>query len=120
MTVPVKADINPGRMYFYIGEQDLKKDLKNSGAVEVITEPEIQVISMGVRGGYSEKNYEQAREELLAQLSVNHGWKQNGAAYAVFWNGPFVPAFMKKFEVHVPVIPAMGSPEEEQKSIVQR
>lgn len=117
MTVPVKADINPGRMYFYIGEEDLGKDLKNSGAVEVITEPEVQVISLGVRGGYSEKNFEQAREELLGQLATNRGWKKDGEAYAVFWNGPIVPAFMKKFEVHIPVVPTMGS--QEKKSIAQ-
>lgn len=109
MTVPVKADIDPGRMYFYIGTKDLNKDLKNRGAVEVITEPEIQVISMGVRGGYTEQNFEQAREELLSQLAANNGWKKAGEAYAIFWNGPFVPGFMKKFEIHVPVIPAMGA-----------
>jgi DNA gyrase inhibitor GyrI len=117
MTVPVKADINPGRMYFYIGKEDLKKDLKNSGSVEVITEPEVQVISMGVRGGYSEKNYERAREELLDQLSVNNGWRKNGEAYAIFWNGPFVPGFMKKFEVHVPVLPTMSTLEEKERVV---
>ena len=109
MTVPVKADINPGRMYFYIGTEDLKKDLQTRGSVEVITEPEMQVISMGVRGGYSEKNFEQARSELLGQLAANNGWKKDGEAYAIFWNGPFVPGFMKKFEVHVPVVPTMGT-----------
>lgn len=113
MTVPVKADIAPGRMYFYIGTEDLKKDLKNSGSVEIITEPELQVISMGVRGGYSERNFEKAREELLDLLVANKGWKKSGEAYAIFWNGPFVPAFMKKFEVHIPVIPAMANMEDE-------
>ena len=109
MTVPVKAEIDPGRMYFYIGTEDLKKDLKNRGAVEVITEPELQVISMGVRGGYTEKNFEQARSELLSQLAANNGWKKDGEAYAIFWNGPFVPGFMKRFEVHIPVVPTMGT-----------
>lgn len=118
MTVPVKADINPGRMYFYIGKDDLKKNLKNSGEVEVIAEPEVRVISLGVRGGYSEKNFEAARKELLTQLSVNNGWEKSGDAYAVFWNGPIVPAFMKKFEVHIPVVPTMGY-QEQKKSIVK-
>jgi hypothetical protein len=117
MTVPVKAEIDPGRMYFYIGKEDLKKDLKNSGSVEVITEPELQVISLGVRGGYSEKNFEQAREELLDQLAVNKGWKKSGKPYAIFWNGPFVPGFMKKFEVHVPVIPTMSNPEDKDRVV---
>jgi hypothetical protein len=113
MTVPVKADIDPGRMYFYIGAEDLKKDLKSSGAVDVITEPERRVLSIGVRGGYSEKNFEKARDTLLDQLAVEKEWKQNGEAYAIFWNGPFVPGFMKKFEVHVPVVPVENTPEDQ-------
>ena len=119
MTVPVKAEIDPGRMYFYIGTEDLKKDLKNSGSVEVITEPELQVISMGVRGGYTEKNFEQARSELFGQLAANKGWKKSGEAYAIFWNGPMVPAFMKKFEVHIPVIATIGNPEEKTRIVQQ-
>ena len=109
MTVPVKADIDPGNMYFYVGTKDLEKDLKNSSSVEVITEPELQVISIGARGGYSEKNFEQARTKLFDQLANSTDWKKNGEAYAIFWNGPYVPGFMKKFEVHIPVIPIVKS-----------
>ena len=105
MTVPVKADIEPGKMYFYIGTEDLKKDLGNSGSVEVVTEPALQVMSLGVRGGYSQKNFEKARDKLLDQLALSKSWKMDGAVYAIFWNGPYVPFFMKKFEVHVPVVP---------------
>jgi len=105
MTVPVKADIDPGNMYFYVGTKDLEKNLLNSESVEVIIEPERRVLSIGVRGGYSEKNFRQAREELMDQLHDSKEWKKSGEAYAIFWNGPYVPAFMKKFEVHVPVAP---------------
>lgn len=119
MTVPVKAEIDPGRMYFYIGTEDLKKALKNSATVEVVTEPELQVISMGVRGGYSAENFEKARTELLDHLAANNGWKRDGEAYAVFWNGPLVPAFMKKFEVHVPVIPALSNQEDKPRVVQQ-
>jgi effector-binding domain-containing protein len=106
MTVPVKADINPGNMYFYIGTKDLAKNLKDSESVKVVVEPARKVMSIGVRGGYSEKNFEQARQNLFDQLDVSNDWKICGEAYAIFWNGPYVPAFTKKFEVHVPVIPA--------------
>ena len=119
MTVPVKAEIEPGRMYFYIGAEDLKKDLKSRGAVEVITEPEQQVISMGVRGGYTEQNFKEARDELFAQLDSNKGWEQSGEAYAVFWNGPYVPAFLKKFEVHIPVVAAI-SIQDDKKRVAQQ
>lgn len=112
MTVPVKADIDPGNMYFYVGTKDLEKDLQSSDSVEVIVEPERRVLSIGVRGGYSEKNFEQAREELFNKLSVSKEWKKNGEAYAIFWNAPYVPAFMKKFEVHVPVIPIVKDQKE--------
>lgn len=105
MTVPVKADIEPGNMYFYVGTKDLEKDLKDSDSVKVIVEPARKVFSIGVRGGYSEKNFMAAREELLHQLDDSKEWKKNGEAYAIYWNGPYVPAFMKKFEVHIPVIP---------------
>lgn len=105
MTVPVKADIEPGNMYFYIGTEDLKKDLQSNDSVEVVVEPARQVMSIGVRCGYSEKNFKQAREELLNQLDNSKEWKKSGEAYAIYWNGPYVPAFVKKFEVHVPVLP---------------
>lgn len=55
MTVPVKAEINPGKMYFYIGSKDLAKDLKQTDSVKIVVEPAHTVVSIGVRGGYSEK-----------------------------------------------------------------
>jgi effector-binding domain-containing protein len=103
MTVPVKADINPGKMYFYVGSKDVPKDLKNTEAVKVVTEPERLVMSIGVRGGYSESHFKEAREKLFDHLAGSNRWQKSGDAYAIFWNGPYVPAFMKRFEVHVPI-----------------
>jgi len=105
MTVPVKADIDPGRMYFYVGNKDLAKDLKDTENVKVATEPEHRVLSIGVRGAYSEANFESARDTLYNQLATDKQWKKAGEAYAIYWNGPYVPGFMKRFEVHVPVEP---------------
>ena len=112
MTVPVKADIDPGKMYFYVGSKDLVKDLQSTDSVKVITEPERPVMSIGVRGGYSEKNFEEAREKLFDSLAASKDWKKSGEAYAIYWNGPYVPAFMKKFEVHVPVMPIVNEKKE--------
>jgi effector-binding domain-containing protein len=103
MTVPVKADMDPGKMYFYVGSKDLAKDLKSTDEVQVITEPERTVMSIGVRGGYSEKNYLEAHDSLLDSLADSKEWEKCGHPYAIYWNSPFVPGFMKKFEVHVPV-----------------
>ena len=41
--------------------------------------------------------------ELLAWLGDQPGLEVAGAAYAVFWHGPFTPWFAKRYEVHVPV-----------------
>jgi effector-binding domain-containing protein len=103
MTVPVKAEMDPGKMYFYVGTKDLEKDLRDTDFVKVVTEPAHLVMSVGVRGGYSEKNFEEAREKLLDALANSKEWRMTGPAYAIYWNGPYVPAFMKRFEVHVPV-----------------
>jgi effector-binding domain-containing protein len=103
MTVPVKAEIDPGKMYFYVGSKDLVKELQSTDAVRVVIEPARTVMSIGVRGGYSENNFEEAREKLFDSLAASKDWKPCGEAYAIFWNGPYVPGFMKKFEVHVPV-----------------
>ena len=103
MTVPVKADIEPGRMYFYLGSDEAGKKLQPLEGVAVSTEPEQVVMSIGVRGSYSEKNFLKARAELLKQLENSDEWIEAGSPYAVFWNGPYVPGFMKRFEVHVPV-----------------
>ncbi|MDF7825634.1 heme-binding protein [Pontiellaceae bacterium B12227] len=112
MTVPVKADIDPGNMYFYVGSKDLAKDLRDTDSVKVVVEPVRQVLSIGVRGGYSENNFRKAREKLFEQLDASKDWKVTGEAYAIFWNGPYVPSFMKKFEVHVPIVPAVDDKEE--------
>lgn len=105
MTVPVKAEINPGKMYFYVGSKDVLKELKDTEAVKVVTEPERLVMSIGVRGGYSERNFQEAREKLFNHLAGSDRWKKAGNAYAIFWHAPYVPAFMKRFEVHVPIEP---------------
>lgn len=103
MTVPVKAEINPGKMYFYVGTKDLSKDLKDTENVKLVKEPAHRVLSIGLCGSYSKKNFEAARDKLFDHLASGKTWKKAGSAYAVYWNGPYVPAFMKRFEVHVPV-----------------
>lgn len=103
MTVPVKAEIEPAKMYFYVGEKDLNKELKDSEHVRVMVEPAQEVLSLGIRGGYSEKNFEQARKKLFDHLNTSRDWKMRGPAYAVYWNGPYVPGIFKQFEVHIPI-----------------
>lgn len=103
MTTPVEAEMQPGRMYFYIGGDAAGRELKASQDVEVIELPERTVASIGVRGGYSKENFYTAAEELGNWLSLHDKFTADGPARGVFWNGPYVPGFMKRFEVHIPV-----------------
>lgn len=118
MTVPVKAEMDPGKMYFYVGSEDLKKDLKDTENVTIRIEPASRVLSLGIRGGYSEKNFEQARKNLFDHLEASEEWEPSGPAYAVYWNGPYVPAFLKQFEVHVPIEPKEKVEDNEETSLV--
>ena len=46
MTTPVKADINPGKMYFYIGSPETHAPLVDTKGVKVVEEEAYWVISM--------------------------------------------------------------------------
>jgi DNA gyrase inhibitor GyrI len=104
MTTPVEAEMMPGRMYFYIGGDAAKRELKSTEKVSVIEVPERTVASIGVRGGYSEENYKEALKKLEAWLKGHPTHMARGDARGIFWNGPFMPGFFKRFEVHLPVV----------------
>ena len=103
MTTPVEAEMDPGRMFFYIGEDQAAEELAGTGEVTVQELPARTVASIGVRGGYSASNFEEARAELEQWLGKQEDWEAAGEARAAFWDGPFTPWFLKRFEVHLPV-----------------
>lgn len=103
MTIPVEAEIEPGIMYFYIGSDYQGTALSDTDRVHVTELPERTVLSLGVRGSYSAKNFEQAKAKLLTWLSEQDDWIATGAARAIYWNGPFTLGFLKRAEVHIPV-----------------
>jgi effector-binding domain-containing protein len=103
MTTPVEAEMNPGVMYFYIGTGVSKHVLDATEKVSVHELPERLVASLGVRGGYNERNFDKASAKLSAWLLKNPGYEAIGEVRGVFWNGPFMPGFIKRFEVHIPV-----------------
>lgn len=110
MTTPVEAQVEGAAMYFWVAGSQRSKVAGNRDGVEVIEFPERRVASLGARGGYSRENFARARDELLAWLGRRTDVEPAGAPYPVFWNGPFVPGFMKRFEVHVPVRPLTDKP----------
>lgn len=103
MTTPVEAEMDPGIMYFYIGSDIDTSDLKETDQVSVHEMPQRRVASVGVRGGYSESNFEEAAHKLKAWLRKNKEYEAVGEPRGIFWNGPFTPGFFKRFEVHIPV-----------------
>ena len=107
MTAPVEAGIRPGTMVFYLDEASAKRaDLAETAQVKLSSVPERRVAAIGIRGSYSRENYEEALAELKAWLAKRTDVMASGEPYAVYWNSPFVPFFLKQSEVHLPVAPA--------------
>lgn len=113
MTVPVEAQIEKAQMKFYVSSADMEKNLVGQGSVTVLNLPARTVASIGIRGSYSKKKFETHRAELVAWLRKNPRYQPAGEAYAVYWDAPFVPWFMKHAEVHIPVtdLSNTGQPE---------
>ena len=107
MTAPVEAGIRPGTMVFYLDAASAKRaDLAETPLVKLASVPERRVAAIGIRGSYSRENYEEALAELKAWLARRTDVKAVGEPYAVYWNSPFVPFFLKQSEVHIPVASA--------------
>jgi hypothetical protein len=100
MTVPVEADAEPSRMRFFVGAARTEALFSTAG-VTVFARPARTVVSAGVRGSYSEAQFNEAVVKLRAWLADHREWRETGAPYAVYWNAPFVPRFLKKSEVHI-------------------
>ncbi|HAV14361.1 MAG TPA: hypothetical protein DCX06_12845 [Opitutae bacterium] len=103
MTTPVEAEIEPGVMYFYIGEDAINKAQTGNEEVSVHQLPERSVASIGARGSYNERNFQEAETKLRKWLATQEGYTITGDARGIFWNGPYVPGIFKRFEVHIPV-----------------
>lgn len=106
MTTPVEADIKPGKMRFFVGNADAKKSRPDTHAVTVKNLQPILVVAIGMRGSYSEENFEKNRGKLQNWVKLNSKYKPSGTpAYGVYWDGPFIPWFLKRSEVHLPITP---------------
>ena len=103
MTTPVEAEIKPGKMRFFVGEKDKIKPIRSSSVVEVKKISPMLVVAIGVRGSYSEDRFRINEKELISWIKKNEKYEATGDAYAVYWNGPFVPGFLKRSEVHIPI-----------------
>lgn len=103
MTTPVEVGIQPGEMYFYVGSDAVQRSLKSSGSVSVEQVPQRTVASIGYRGAYSERNYQEAKAELEDWIAQNSDYQPSGEARAIYWDSPSVPDAQKRAEVHIPL-----------------
>lgn len=103
MTVPVETRMENAEMFFWVGKKEAEKVKGDAPGVEVVRIPERLVASAGGRGSYSEENFARTRDALLAWVNRQPGLTAAGKAYAVYWNGPFTPWFLRRYEVHLPV-----------------
>ncbi|MBT6958414.1 MAG: hypothetical protein HN996_08350 [Opitutae bacterium] len=103
MTTPVEAEIKPGKMRFFVGEKDKIKPIRSNSVVEVKKMSPMLVVAIGVRGSYSEDRFRKNEKELISWIKKNEKYEATGDAYAVYWNGPFVPGFLKRSEIHIPI-----------------
>ncbi|WP_404423754.1 heme-binding protein [Nibricoccus sp. IMCC34717] len=100
MTTPVEGHVGESAMYFWVAEDERHKAAAADGGVDVVKVGERLVARLGARGGYSETNYNETRDALLAWLATQPGYRASGEPYGVFWSGPFTPSFLKRYEVH--------------------
>lgn len=109
MTTPVEAAVDEAAMFFWVAPSQRAKVTGHQGGVTVVEVPERLVASRGARGGYSRQNFEETRARLTAWLNGRKDVEPAGPAYPVYWNGPFMPGFLKGYEVHIPVRKAGAS-----------
>lgn len=104
MTIPVESEINPATMIFFVGpDVDLSRT-DSSEHVEVLTIPERTVLAVGIRGSYNDKNYQQALSKAPNWLKQDQQYTANGPARMIYWDGPYIPWFLKRSELHLPIV----------------
>ena len=116
MTVPVEADIEPGRMRFFVGGKDSARKIISTSDVKVRKIKPQQVLSIGVRGSYSMERFNRNKRKLTEWLAKSGEYEPAAEAYAVYWDGPFVIGFFKRSEVHLPIKPKENKPKGKQPS----
>lgn len=109
MSVPVAASASTNEMVFFVGSGGKNKPLSSANGVTVRTVPETTVASIGLRGSYSRSHYDAGLARLKAWLAGQQQWQACGEPYAVYWNSPFVPSFLRKAEIHLPVARAASA-----------
>lgn len=108
MTAPVEMTYNEGEtqpmsMAFLYGDPAWGKTGQDA-TVQVVDLPPLTVISIGLRGGYDQENFQRGLAQLQQWLKDHPGrYTQAGPARYLGYNSPFIPGFFKYGEVQIPV-----------------
>jgi hypothetical protein len=73
------------------------------GPVLVGDESAVQVVSVGLKGSYAERNFQAAIVDLQGWLKTHQEWEASGPPRVLAYNSPFLPFWMKYSEVQIPV-----------------
>ena len=104
MTVPVEADRGEkATMRFFVATALTNRTFESSDVVSLQILPRRTVVSLGMRGAYTHAHYHDGVKQLEEWLTKNTDWVSDGEGWAVYWSPPFVPNFMKRSEIHLPV-----------------
>ncbi|QXD23594.1 heme-binding protein [Opitutia bacterium ISCC 51] len=103
MTTPVEARMDPGTMYFWVSKTQEEKASKDAASVRVIDVAKRRVAAHGARGSYSPENFEKTMSALLKWVDSQSDIETVGDPFAVYWDGPFKPWFLKTYEVQVEI-----------------
>lgn len=103
MTVPVEVDVDSNEMRFFVAERDVTKAAEATDDVTPSEFRERTILSVGLRGSYSEKRFNAGVEALRDWIEAQDEWEEAGAPTAVYWHGPYIPGWFKRSEVHLPI-----------------
>jgi hypothetical protein len=106
MTAPVEMTYpaeGPSSMSFLYSSIEVG-ETSAAGKVQVVDVPPATVVSIGVRGEYTQDRFEECRSKLMDWLKENNDqWVVAGAPRYLGYNSPFVPDLLKYGEVQVPI-----------------
>lgn len=107
MTAPVemtfeKESAEPVAMAF-LYESPTQGEARREGEVDVIDLPAVTVVSVGVRGNYTDARREKAIEKLKAWVNASGEFEIVGAPRLMGYNSPFVLPILRFAEVQIPV-----------------
>ncbi len=104
MTVPVIAEIgDPCSMIFYVADGEKERAAKSEGNVMVVDVPAVTVALLAFRGENNRISFQNGERELQRLLEEDGRYLVAGDGYVTYWDAPMWPAFLRHYEITVPV-----------------